>query len=73
MTMPEPANSVPVDIAGPGKAPAVAPAGEESAPDDLTDYVTPPPKKVIAVTVLYGKARKGAAMPYDLAGTDEEP
>lgn len=67
--MPEPANSVPLGIAGAGKAPA----GDESAPDDLTDYVTPPPKKVIAVTVQYGKARMGAPLPYDLAGADEEP
>lgn len=71
--MPEPANSVPLGLEGAAKAPAVAPAADESAANDLTDYVTPPPKKVIAVAVRYGEARKGAPMPYDLAGTDEEP
>jgi hypothetical protein len=72
--MPEPANSVPLGIVDTGQSPAVAPpAGDEPAPDDLADYVTPPPKKVIAVAVRYGEARKGTPLPYDLADTDEEP
>jgi hypothetical protein len=71
--MPEPTNSVPLGLEGAGKAPAVAAAGDEPTPTDLADYVTPPPKKVIAVAVRYGEARKGAPLPYDLAGTDEEP
>ena len=72
--MPEPANSFPLGIAGPGKLPAVAPAaGDGPPPNDLADCVTPPPKKVIAVAVRYGEATKGAPLPYDLTGADEEP
>ena len=72
--MPEPANSVPLGIAGAGKPPAVAPpVGDESIPDDVLDYVTPPPKKVSTVAVRYGEARKGSPMSYDLPGADEEP
>ena len=48
-------------------------AGGESMPIDVVDYLTPPPKKGIAVAVQYGEARKGAPLPYDLAGADEEP
>ena len=72
--MPEPANSVPLGLEEAGKPPAVAPAaGDEPTPNDLADYVTPPPKTVFAVAVRYGEARKGAPLPYDLAGADEEP
>jgi hypothetical protein len=74
MTMPEPANSAPFGIKEAGTAPAVVPvAGDGPPPNDLADYVTPPPKKVIAVAVRYGEARKGAPMPYELPGADEEP
>jgi hypothetical protein len=71
--MPEPANSVPFRFEEAGKPPAVASAGDEPTSNDLADYVTPPPKKVIAVAVRYCEARKGAPLPYDLAGVDEEP
>jgi hypothetical protein len=57
-----------------GQPPAVAPAeGDESTAADVVDYVTPPPKRLIVVAVRYGDVRKGAPLPYDLAGADDEP
>src|SRR5690349_7858324 len=48
-TMPELTNSVPLGLEA-GQSPAVGPAaGDESMANDVVDYVTPPPKKVIAV------------------------
>jgi hypothetical protein len=67
MAMPDLANPVPLRIEEAGTSPAVAPsAGAESIPNDMVDYITPPPKNVIVVTVRYSEAKKGTPMPYDL-------
>ena len=71
--MPNLANPFPLGIEEAGTSPAVAPpAGAESIPNDMVDYITPPPKNVIVVDVRYSEAKKGAPMPYDLADADEE-
>ena len=69
--MPELANSASHDLVEASRAAAVAPAGDDPAPRDLADYVTPPPKIVIAVAVRYGEVRKGVPLPYDLEETTE--
>jgi hypothetical protein len=71
--MPDLANPFPFGIEEAGTSPAVASSARaESIPNDMVDYVTPPPKKVIVVTVRYSEAKKGTPMPYDLAAADEE-
>jgi hypothetical protein len=73
MAMPDLANPVSPSVQEAGASPAVAPsAGAESIPNELMDYVTPPPKNVLVVTVRYGEAKKRTPMPYDLAASDEE-
>jgi hypothetical protein len=68
MTMSELANSAPLGLEKAGKSPVVAPAIEAaSMPQEIADYVTPPPKKRIVVAVRYCQATKGEPMPYDLA------
>jgi hypothetical protein len=66
-------NAVSLGLEQVGKLPVAAPAGDESIPNDIADYVTPPPKKVIVVEVRYSEAKKGAPMPYDLADGHEVP
>jgi hypothetical protein len=73
MDMPDLANPFPLRIEEAGASPAVAPSvPAESFPNDLMDYVTPPPKNVLVVTVRYGEAKRGTPMPYDLPAADEE-
>jgi len=69
--MPDLANPVTLRVEEAGVCPPSA--GAESIPNDLMDYVTPPPKNVLVVAVRYGEAKKGTPMPYDLADADEEP
>jgi hypothetical protein len=71
--MPEFANPVPLGLEEAGRSPPAAPVAEEPIREDLLDYVTPPPRKVITVAVRYGEVRKGLPLPYDLAEVDAEP
>ena len=48
------------------------PSAAESDLNELTDYITPPPKNVLVVAVRYSEAKKGMPMPYDLPAADEE-
>jgi hypothetical protein len=67
-------NSIPVRLEEANASlAATPPVGAELILNDLTDYVTPPSKKVVVVPVRYGEAKKGAPMPYDLPATDNEP
>jgi hypothetical protein len=68
--MPEIMNVIPVHLKEPGTLPPVAKADSESIPRELGDYVTPPPKTVIAVAVQYREAKKGRPMSYELPGRD---
>jgi hypothetical protein len=74
MAMADLAKAVPFRLDDVGKPPVTAPVAEsELTPNDIADYVTPPPKKVIVVAVRYCEAIKGAPMPYDLPDADEGP
>ena len=72
MDMPDLTNPVPLRLKESGPMPAPQPSEAESDLNELTDYITPPPKNVLVVAVRYSEAKKGVPMPYDLPAADEE-
>jgi hypothetical protein len=71
--MPELSNSGSSDLQEAGGPLSTVPAEDGAILKGIVDYITPPSKRVITVTVRYSAARKGAPMSYELAQADEEP